>query len=252
MAWSDLVVQKNDPFILVLYFMRTPPENTKEYLSFMSQVAKDLAPLSPYLLGQTPEGVYNRQARQDQLLFVNTNLLEKKLLIFCNADTSGFRTAQRDFKRTYLPKEDLDYWVHLRIYKQNLETSVGVTSIANEKQIPRSILDYKSYYTTLPTDASTKKKAIDTTKQRYMITLSPPGTNVAAQTSTSLLDTYGVQGLPLFIVEYSPEVSSLLSKWKYAWKAKPKEIRYIRPAPQVANLQSPAVNANGGALNVPK
>ena len=250
-AWSDLVTQKNDPFILVLYFVRTPPENTREYLDFLSEVAKGLAPLSSYLLGQTPEGVYNRQARQDQLLFVNTGSLEKKLLIFCNTDTTGFRTSQTDFKRSYLPKEDLDYWVHLRLYKQNLETQVGVTSVPEQSGIPRGLVEMLSYYTTIPQDARNQRLAIDTTKQRFTIALSPPGTNPSQETVKMALDTYGVQAIPLFLTDYTPDVKTLMSNWKVAWRAKPKAIRYVRPEPQVIPSQSPRANANGGSVTVP-
>jgi hypothetical protein len=250
-AWSDIVTQRNDPFILILYFVRTPQENTREYLDFLSQVARDLAPLSPYLLGQTPEGVYNRQARQDQLLFVNTTQLEKKLLIFCNADTSGFRTSQTDFKHTYTPKEDLDYWVHMRIFKQNLDTPMGVTSIPVRSIMPRSIIDKTTYYTSLPSDATTQRKEIDGTKEKFMIILEKQGENPSNATLTKLLDQYGVQAVPLFLIDYTPEVQAALSKWKYAWRAKPKSIRYVRPEPIQVQAQNPNVNANGGMVNVP-
>jgi len=250
-AWSDIVVQRNDPFLLYLYFQRTPQEATKEYLNFLSQVAVDLAPLSPYLLGQTPEGVYNRQARQDQLLFVNTQQLEKKLIVFCNVDTSGFRTSATDFKRSYLPKEDLDYWVHMRVFKQNQETMLGMTSLPGKGVVPRGIVERTNYYISLPTDATTKKNAVDGTKEKFIFGLSPQGKNPEVTTLTLLLDTYGVQGVPLFLISYTPEIKALLAKWKYAWRAKPKEIRYVRPEPIIAQAQSPRVNANGGTVQIP-
>ena len=250
-AWSDIVIQKNDPFILVLYFVNTPDQTTKEYLDFLSKVAIALEPLSPYLLGQTPEGNYNRQARQNELLFVNTNQLEKKLLVFCNADTSGFRTAKRDFNRTYLTKEDLDYWVHMRVFKQNAETPLGVTTIPENSVIPRAIVDTTAYFTNLPNDATSRRNAVRATKEKFTIALSPNGTNPSSATATLLLDTYGVQALPMILVDYSTETQRLLSKWKYAWKAKPKEIRYVRPSPITVQAQSPTVNANGGSLTIP-
>jgi hypothetical protein len=250
-AWSDLVTQRNDPFILVLYFVNTPEPGTRKYLNFLSQVAIDLAPLSPYLLGQTPEGVYNRQAKQDMLFFVNTNQLEKKLIVLCNVDTSGFRTSRTDFKHTYLTKEDLDYWVHMRIYTQNSETSLGKTSMPERSIIPRAILEKVSYYVSLPSDNTTKRNAINATKEKFMITLSPSEKNPESGTVTTALDTYGVQCLPLLLVDYSPEVQTLLSKWKFAWKAKPKEIRYVRPEPITVQTQSRRADANGGMITVP-
>jgi hypothetical protein len=250
-AWSDIVMQRNDPFILVLYFVRTPEPGKKEYLDFLSRVAVELAPLSPYLLGQTPDGVYNRQASQDKLLFVDTNQLEKKLLVFCNADTTGFRTSQRDFKHSYVPKEDLDYWVHLRIYKQNLDSSFGVTETPERSAMPRSFVETISYFTSLPTDASTKRTAVNMTKEKFLIAL-PKAEQTPTQTELeTLLNTYGVQSVPLLLIDYTPEVQSALAKWKYAWKAKPKEIRYVRPQPIVVAAQNPIVNARGGMISVP-
>lgn len=247
-AWNDTLIQKNDPFILILYFVRTPQPNTREYLDFLSQVAIELDPLSQYLLGQTPDGVYNRQAREDQLMYVDTSKLEKKLLIFCNTDTSGFRTSATDFSKTYPTKEDLDYWVHMRVYKQNVETPLGVTTMMESSGVPRAALEKTSYYTNLPSDQATKQKAINGTKERFMITLSPEGKLPQGATATVLLDTYGVQSVPLLLTDYTPDVQILLNKWKYAWRAKPKEIRYVRPIPQTVKTQSPATNANGGSL----
>lgn len=250
-AWSDITNQRDDPFILVLYFVNTPEQGTKDYLDFLSKVAIDLSPLTRYLLTQTSLGTYNRQARQNELLFVDTGELDKKLLVFCNVDTSGFRSARQDFGKTFLPKEDLDYWVHLRIFKQNSNTPLGATSIPEGSTVPRGIVDMISYYTTLPSDNATKRAAVNATKEKFMISLSPQGTNPSRTAATVALDTFGVQCVPLFITEYSPEVQSLLSRWKYAWRAKPKELRYVRPPPLPTQQQSPVVNANGGSVAVP-
>lgn len=250
-AWSDIVNQRNDPFLLVLYFLRTPPENTKAYLDYMSKVAKDLAPLSPYLLGQTPEGVYNRQARQNELLFVDTNQLEKKLVVFCNADTTGFRTAQKDFKHSYLPKEDLDYWVHVRIFKQNMESLFGVTGVPEKSTNPRAMFERIDYYTTLPTDTASRKPALDGTKEKLMITLGKQGELPSRDVLKKLLDEFGVQCIPLLLIDASPDAISVLSEWKYAWRAKPKNLRYVKPEPIVILPQSQKTDANGGMLRTP-
>ena len=129
---------------------------------------------------------------------------------------------------------------------------MGLTSLPGKGTVPRSIIDKTSYYVTLPTDATNKKTAIDGTKEKFMFTLSTQGKNPEATTMDLLLDTYGVQGIPLFLIEYTPETKAFLSKWKYAWRAKPKEIRYVRPEPITVQQQSPAANANGGALTIPR
>ena len=250
-AWNNATNQRNDPFLLVLYFVRTPPEGTKEYLNFLSDVAISLQPLLPHLLGQTPEGVYNRQGRQDQLLFMNSTTFEKKLLVFSNVNTSGFRTAQKDFKLNFFPKEDLDFWVHMRINKQNPETPLGSTQTPESGGIPRSYVETMSYFTSYPSDASSLKKAVQMTKEKLILTLSPNGTLPEIATAKSVLNKYGVQLVPLLITDYSPAIQSLLAEWKYSWRAKPKEIRYVRPEPQVIAQQSKKVDANQGKLTVP-
>ena len=251
LAWNDSVAQKNDPFLLVLYFIRTPPENTREYLDFLSKVAVSLNPLYPYLLGQTPEGVYNRQGRQEQLMFVSTSTLEKKLILLCNVDTSGFRTSTQDFNRTYLPKEDLDYWTHMTIYKQNPETPLGMTSIAGKLNNPKAMVEKVDYYTTLPTDANTQRTAISATKEKFTIAMSPLGLNPELKTLIKLQETYGVQSIPFLLVDYNGLNKTLLSKWKYAWKAKPKNLRYVRPEAIQIQTQSTTVNANAGMVTMP-
>lgn len=250
-AWSDVVAQKNDPFILVLYFVRTPAENTREYLDFLSEVAKALKPLAPYLLGQTPEGVYNRQGRQDQLMFVSTNNFEKKLILLCNVDTSGFRTSSQDFNHSYLPVEDLDYWTHMTIYKQNPETSLGMTSTPGKLNTPRAMVETVDYYTTLPTDAATQRTAIDGTKEKFTIAMSPIGLNTEVKVLDKIQNTFGVHSVPFLLVDYNSLNQTLLSKWKYAWKAKPKNLRYVRPEAIRIQTQSTTVNANGGSVTMP-
>lgn len=250
-AWSDVVVQKNDPFILVLYFLKTPAQNTREYLDFLSKVAVSLNPLYPYLLGQTPDGVYNRQGRQDQLMFVSTSSLEKKLIVLCNVDTSGFRTASQDFNHSYLPKEDLDYMTHMILYKQNPETSLGATETPGQLNTPKAMVDTVEYYKNLPTDATTQRNTITATKEKFTIAMSPIGLNPEVKTLAKLQDTYGVHSVPFLLVDYNSLNETLLSKWKYAWKAKPKNLRYVRPEAIRIQTQSTTVNANGGRVTMP-
>lgn len=251
LAWSDQVNQKDDPFILVLYFLKTPAQNTREYLDFLSQVAVNLEPLYPYLLGQTPEGIYNRQGRQNELMFVSTSTLEKKLIVLCNVDTSGFRTSSQDFNHSYLPKEDLDYWTHMTVYKENPDTSLGATETPGQLNTPRAMVQTKEYYTTLPTDPTSQKNAITATKEKFTIALSPHGLNPEVKELEKLQDTFGVQSVPFLLIDYNPLNQTLLSKYKYAWKAKPKSLRYVRPEAIRIQTQSTTVNANGGGVTMP-
>jgi hypothetical protein len=90
------------------------------------------------------------------------------------------------------------------------------------------------------------------TKEKFMISLSPNGMLPELRSAQTALNEYGVQAVPLFITNDSPEVDALLGEWKYSWRAKPKAIRYVRPEPQVIPEQSKKVDANQGKLTVPR
>ena len=148
-AWSNIVFQKNDPLILILYLKRTPQPNTKEYVRYCSQIAKELNPLMPYLLTQSPTGSYTRQGKQDSLLYDDLATFEKKLLLFCNADLKIFRDTRSVGITSIPPAEDLDFWTHLRIYK-SAETDFGATGIIEQSVIPRSVIETQESYSIIP------------------------------------------------------------------------------------------------------
>ncbi len=254
LAWSNMSFQKNDPLILILYFINTPEVNTKEYVLFLSAVAKDLAPLSGYFISQTPSGNYFRQQSQEALLFEPVKTFEKKCLIFCNVDTSIFANHQtlKNFKlQPFSIQEDLDYMVNLRLFKQNPDTMLGSTEQEISTVRSRSILEKVNYFATLPEDGRTRTNTTTLTKEKWVIALSPNGTVPSKAMAEKMLNTYGVQSVALPLFTSDDTLISLLDLWKTTWRVKPKDIRYIKPDLIVPNKQNPAVNANGGALVTP-
>lgn len=233
----------NDPLLLTLYFVRTPDPVTdqKGFLRYCSQVAKELAPLTQYHLGQTPLGSYTRQARQDNLLYEPLSNIEKKVLIFSNLDTSLFRTV----KPSYQPREDLDYWIHLRIFKDSVN-SLGVTKPVTQNQFARGIVDTTQYFSTIPPE--NMAAAVDKTRIRWATAMSDVGSNP----DVAKLFPVGVQSIPISIVSLDSTEKDLLNVWKEScWKVKPKNLRFVLPKNFTPAQPSKQLNAQGGNITSP-
>ena len=278
LSFSNAIANPNDPLYVVLFFRRTPPKEKPEYLEFLSAVAKQLEPLIPYHLGQTSDGDYHRQAKQNDLLYQPITRFEKKVLLFCNADTSPFR------QKKYAPTLDLDYLVHMRIFKESTE-AFGVTGTAEVNVAAKAIVDTVSSYTIIPQDKT--KATVDGTKLRWTLALGQPGKNPSASTFGYLQDTLGIQCVPLWLfdaVKPSPaaaeayrtatlnaqkatpalvtspgqntyeaaELPRLLDRYVVAsFRPKPKGIRFSRPTPFTPKQPSTKLDANQGKLTQP-
>lgn len=245
LAFNDIIPSNRDPLIVILYFVKTPQQNTREYLRYCSSVAKQLNPLISSLLGQAPEGVYNRQARQDELLYTPLETLERKTILMCNIDTSLFRNPTSVGLQSFAQTEDLDFMVHLRLFGQT-EVAVGATEKASQNQFPRGYLESFSYYTNIP---EPKKSDTITTNQIRWITTIPtqPVTLDSVKGALAL----GVQAISLPLYTFTPEDTTVLTLWKSGWKAKASPIRFTRPDPIQPKAPSPALNANKGQLSSP-
>ena len=271
LAFGNLVNNPNDPLIVILYFVNTPDPKSDDYLTFLSKVANKLQPLVSYHLGQTPQGDYHRQQKQNDILYQPMSAFEKKVLFFANVDTSAFRTS----KTSYPPNADLDYLVNMTIYKNSTNT-LGATPKVTSSIIPRGVVDTINFFTSIPTDQ--QNNTVGNTKMNWTIAIPDWGTNPSFSTLRFLEETLGVQSVPLFIYDTvkmtSPapskkdasvsappkaaETSSdnqlgyLLTYWlKISYRPKPKAIRFVKPDNYTPAAPSPKVNALGGAVQSP-
>lgn len=248
-AWSNLVFQKNDPLILILYLKRTPQPNTKEYVRYCSQIAKQLNPLMPYLLTQSPTGSYTRQGKQDTLLYDDLATFEKKLLIFCNADLKIFRDTRSVGITSVPPAEDLDFWTHLRIYK-SAETDFGATGLVEQSVIPRSVIDTQESYTIIPDNRVAD--VVNTGKMRWNIGWNVKQENPTVDATKKMMSTFGVQCIPLQFNDINDETKKVMNLWKdSAWILKPEAIRFTKPDNFKPADPSPKLNANQGVISSP-
>jgi hypothetical protein len=249
-AFNDVISLKRDPLIVVLYFVRTPTPKTKEYLRYCSKVAKQLNPLIPTMLGQAPEGVYNRQAKQDEILYTALTNLERKTIIMSNIDTSIFRNPKSVGVQTVPITEDLDFMVHLRLYGQT-DNPIGATEKVGQNQMPRGYIERLSYYTMIPDKRI--PDTMDSNRIRWAITIPSETQAMEVKDLKQLLEKIGVQCVSLPLYTFDETKKGILELWKSTgWIPKPLAARFTRPEPYKPLAPSTKLNANKGQLSSPK
>jgi len=162
-AFASSCQNKDDPVVIVLYFLRQPPGSykSKTVLDYYSHVAKALAPFKNRLLGIELEGgTYYRQSQEGRLLINNITTYNGKVLIFSNANTSGFRET-----KIYSSNEDLDFLTNLRL--MYTQSKLGVTETGSTA--PFGILETAENYTIIPDDRA--DEIVDAVKLRWTICL---------------------------------------------------------------------------------
>ena len=244
-AFSDACQNKSDPVVIVLYFLRQPPGSykSKTVLDYFSHVAKALSPFNDRLLKNEIEGgTYYRQSQEGRLLINNIKNYCGKVLIFSNANTSGFREAQ-----VYSPNEDLDFLTNLRLtYTQ---TKLGITE--NGKTAPFGILETAEDYTIIPVDR--EEEIADATKLRWTLCLSQdPSKSVTKDVYNKITSTFGVHCVPIILFDTTNNfMYSDTTFKKYSYIPKPKALRYIKPPVVTPAEPNPSTNANQGMLREP-
>ena len=254
-AFSSSCQNAEDPVIIVLYFQRKPPgrNNSPAVLTYYSQVAKALGPFQNRLISnEIHNGVFHRQKQEHNLLSGNIKNYSGKVLIFSNANTSGFRESDA----SYESNEDLDFLVNLRLtYTQ---TKMGITE--NDTTTSYGILQSAEDYMIIPTDR--QSEIVEETKKRWTICLSRnPSTPVTPEVYNKITSLYGVHCVPacLFDTDASKFLftDALFKKFGFIPKPCPDPkssscLCYVPPPIVVAASASKSMDANGGALRMPK
>ena len=250
-AFSDGCSQREDPVIIVLYFKRQPPGSyqSKAVLDYFAAVAKALAPFQDRLLtNELDGGTFYRQKQEGRLLINNITEYNGKVLVFSNANTSGFRQSQ-----AYPLSEDLDYMTHLRLHTGM--TAMGVTEkesngIFGALQPPEDFMQLSSV------QAAT---LAEQTKLRWTICLGQDPMNMVPEkicttvmNSNGLADVPAVNCVPALL--FDPTSTYLFSDSlfkKYGFLPKPKAVRYQKPPIVTPSKPSKTTDAKGGALQGP-
>jgi len=242
-AFSDECQQSTDPIVIVLYFLRQPPGSSTSLtvLNYFSEVAKALAPFQNRLLNNELEGgSFYRQKQESRLLINKITDYKGRVLVFSNANTSGFREVN-----TFSPMEDLDYLVNLRLtYTQ---TALGITQNASSSF---GILDTAESFTVIPADRV--EDVAQNTKMRWTICLpNDPMTPVSKETFTKITTQFGVHCVPMTIFDPHPHLFTEALFKTYGFAAKPPPLRYIKPPVVVPGVPNVSTDVKGGKLRAP-
>lgn len=248
---ENLVNKTDEPLILVLYIHDAPDKtkNPEAYLSFLSQIAKALEPIIPQHIGLTSVGDFTRQKKETELFAFSPNFYKGKIVVLCNADTSGFRNpASLGVKRAFSPKEDLDFFVHARLYKGEGGGDLGITEVASGASTAAKVqVMSDSYFLQTPPDKVTS--AINTTRNTFTIVMKKDPTFSPSDKVTDILyKTYGVQSIPLPLGVLATRSATATASWT------PKDIplRFVKPKPIIPTVPNPQLNANHGVVIAPK
>jgi hypothetical protein len=183
------------------------------------------------------EGIYYRQKQENQLLINPISSYEGRVLLFSNANTSGFRTL------SYPVEEDLDYMVHLRLgYTQ---TKLGVTDQDAHFGVLQTIEDF----TVIPSDRA--EDVMEQTKQKWTVCLGQDPLASVAGSYGKVTQGFGVNCIPVSLFD-EVAVKGVMGGFKgHGWMAKPLKLRYIKPPVVVPGVPNPSTDAKGGALRSP-
>lgn len=227
LAFSDKIVSKNDPIVIILHGLRAPDpiEKPKEYIRYCSAIAKQLKPLAPFHLGLTSEGDYHRQALQGQLFTTPFTKFEKKIIILSTFDTTMFRNVKKLGLSTIDPVEDLDYWVNAQIFTEKLDKFSGVAAVPPANTKVRASLVSLSELVRL--SDSEKKTWATRNKDIFTIALPSQNTNPSEEALQTALTNLGVNIVPLDIFSFEAVQTRRLTEIleRKTWKMRPLALR---------------------------
>jgi len=235
----------DQPLLLALYF-HDAPRNMDKYLSFLSQVAVALEPLIPYHLGLTDVGDFTRQKKANELFTYEPDFYKGKVIIMTNADTSAFRNpAGVGVNRKFSPREDLDFFIHSRIF--SLTSGLGISSSSGSGSgsgAATVVIADDSYFLTTPPDKVAS--VVNMTRNTFTIVMhKDPSWVPSATVAEALQKTYGVQSIPVPL-----DAATLLVD--NTWTVKEPSTRFTKPAPIVPTIPNPKLDARGGSLVAPQ
>ena len=236
--------QSSDPLVIVLYFHRQPPGayNSKLVLDYYSAVAQALAPFQDRMLrNELDGGTFYRQKQEGRLLINKISDYSGKVLVFSNANTTGFRETT-----AYDTTADLDYMTHLRL--SYTQTQMGVTE--NGSGSVFGILQAAEDFTAIPNDRMAEVS--EQTKLRWTICLSRDPSVIVPSDMYDKVTKMGVHCVPTIL--FDPAATYLFTDTtfkKHGIIPKPVPLRYIKPPVIIPAAPNPSMDAKGGMLRTP-
>ena len=209
------------PLIVYLHFVRTPNliANPDKYLKFMMDVATALAPIQPLILDKHDSTDFTRQKNERVLLYSPLKNFEKKILLWTNADTSVFRSAEKLSIAPIALNQDLDYMTSMRVYLDKSEDTFGITTVAPDTAYAVIVPFKRLKGMKDKRNAPNKEKQDFAMKGKTRFVIAMPGqTEEITQTDIDkVLKTAGVNTVPMNLFGKSaPDIKSQVTLWEGA------------------------------------
>jgi hypothetical protein len=166
----------------------------------------------------------------------------KKVLVFSNANTSGFR------EKAYPANEDLDFLTNLRL--SYTQTQLGVTD--NTAGSTFGILETADNFMIIPGDRA--ETVVNDTKLKWTVCFSKdPDQSVSKETYKKISSTFGVHCIPILLHDIPNNEYMFTEELfkRYSFIPKPKPLRFTKPPTIVPAEPNPSMNANKGFLRSP-
>lgn len=235
-GFSNSVPSQNDPIVIVLYGARVPADpvtDPKGYLAYCTKIASQLKPLTPFHLGMTANGDYHRQALAGQLFTTPFKNFEKKVIIVSNFDTSLYRNVKKMGIAPYAPADDLDYWTHAQIFKDDPGLSVGAAALGVTSVSPPNIPVRTKIFTLSSMRAviAAGDAAISSwaTKNKSVFTIVVPSSmiNPSYEEIETMIKKMGVNVLPFDFFSFDlSDTKRRIQIWNSAtWNMRPAALR---------------------------
>jgi len=235
-GFSNSVPSQTDPIVIILYGARVPADpvtNPKGYLAYCTKIASQLKPLAPFHLGMTAQGDYHRQALAGQLFTSPFKNFEKKVIIVSNFDTTLYRNVMKMGLAPYAPADDLDYWTHAQIFKDDAglsvgQQSLGVTAVAGPNVTTRAkIYTINSMRAVIGAGDAAISAWATKNKSVFTIVVPPSTTNPSYDEISTMIKKMGVNVLPFDFFSFDlSDTKRRIQIWNSAtWNMRPAALR---------------------------
>jgi hypothetical protein len=235
-GFSNSVPSQTDPIVIILYGARVPADpvtDPKGYLAYCTKIASQLKPLAPFHLGMTAHGDYHRQALAGQLFTSPFKSFEKKVIIVSNFDTTLYRNVTKMGLAPYAPANDLDYWTHAQIFKDDAglsvgQQSLGVTAVAGPNATTRAkIYTINSMRAVIDAGDAAISAWATKNKSVFTIVVPPSTTNPSYDEISTMIKKMGVNVLPFDFFSFDlSDTKRRIQIWNSAtWNMRPAALR---------------------------
>jgi len=184
-----------DPILIILYLHRIPP-GKKQQERFFLNLAQSLKPLATNHLGTLGTNYFSC-GKEDTLFITPITTFANKFIVCVNYDTSQLKATN--------PTDNLHYWNHARIYQdpQGIDKTLGSVSpsVPTGGLARIKVASTDQIINLSSTGSPTPQATYATTcSSVFTISLAPPEYDYTNAKMETLLNTLGVQCVPLDVL----------------------------------------------------